>query len=164
MVDWSDYLTCSQGLQQSPVNILTKDVVPLEDSDAAEKLEWTSHIQTLDLSRLAEEYDANVFEVKDRSKPYMTINGTTYRLTEIELHTPSENTIDGKHFDLEIQFRHTAPGPIYMIIAAMFVKGDAAPGVVNQLADIIQRPARLGTQAIEYDSILQSLNSTSMSR
>lgn len=163
MVDWSDYLTCSQGSQQSPINIDTTTVIPLE-TGGTEKLEWKSHIHTLDLAHLAEEYDNNVFEIEDRSKPYMTIGDTTYRLTEIELHAPSENAIDGQHFDLEIQFRHTAPGPVYMIISAMFVKGDAEPGIVNQLADIVQRPVRTGTQAIEYDAILQSINSTALNR
>ena len=164
MIDWSDYLTCSQGTQQSPIDIQTKEVIPLDESEEESKLEWSSRIQTLDLARLAEEYDDNVFEVKDKSKPYITINGTTYRLTEIELHSPSENAIDGKHYDLEVQFRHTAPGPVYMIVSAMFIKGDAQPGIVNELTQIIQNPVRTGTQAIEFDSILHSLNSTTMGR
>jgi carbonic anhydrase len=164
MVDWSDYLACSQGTQQSPINIDTQTVVPLDESAETEKLEWKSDIHTLDLAHLTEEYNNNVFEIEDRSKPYITVAGTTFRLTEIELHAPSENAIDGEHFDLEIQFRHTAPGPVYMIVSAMFVKGDAEPGVVNQLADIVQRPARTGTQAIEYDAILQSINSTTLNR
>ncbi len=163
MVDWSDYLTCSQGREQSPINIETDAVVPVETEDS-EKLEWESPISTLDLSRLAEEYDDNVFEIRNKDKPYMRVDGTTYHLTEIELHAPSENTIDGKHHDLEIQFRHTAPGPTYMIVSVMFVKGDAAPGIVDQMNDIIQRPTQTGPQAIAFDSILQSINSTALGR
>lgn len=62
-----------------------------------------------------------------------------HRLQTIEVHSPSENTIDGKRFDVEVQFWHMAPGPQYTVIAVMLRKGSGSPLWVTQLSKMLQK-------------------------
>jgi len=52
-----------------------------------------------------------------------TWNNVIYSLNSLEFHTPSEHTIDGKQFDLEIQFKHTSNTGAPANIALLFSVG-----------------------------------------
>lgn len=47
------------------------------------------------------------FQVQGVGHPTLSFNATTYSLSQIHTHTPSEHTIDGEQFALEMHFLHT---------------------------------------------------------
>ena len=53
----------------------------------------------------------------------ITFDGTAYVLKRLELHIPSEHTIDGKHFPMEIQFVHESKDNKLAIVSMMAIPG-----------------------------------------
>lgn len=91
-----------------------------------------------------ESFNSHVFDLTDQDdeKPSMQLDprGPKFVLQQIQMHAPSENAIDGKKFDLEIQFHHLAPGPERMIISVMFERNVSAssPAFVDQMSKNLQ--------------------------
>jgi len=52
-----------------------------------------------------------------------SIDGKTFALKQYHFHTPSENTINGKHFPMEAHFVHASNKGELAVIAVMFVEG-----------------------------------------
>ena len=85
-------------------------------------------------------------QVKNTVAGSVVIDGVKYELAQFHFHSPSEHTIGGKSFDLEMHLVHkTADGKI-AVIGLMFTKGqenkvlkpiwDALPTDVSRLADL----------------------------
>ncbi|KAG6778277.1 hypothetical protein POTOM_018131 [Populus tomentosa] len=94
--EWSD---CSNGTMQSPIDLLNEIVDIVSD-----------------LGRLNRSYKPGNAILKNRGHDIMLkwdsgagtidINGTEYVLNQCHWHSPSEHTIDGKRFALELHMVH----------------------------------------------------------
>ena len=113
--DWECF--CQQGGMQSPIDL------PLVDSDRLiktkikptfkyEKVPHQSPITTSDqFMKLGENiifrFKENLLRINHNNLGrVVTIDGTIYQAEEIVFHVPSEHTIGGKRFDMEIQILH----------------------------------------------------------
>ncbi|MGG2026284.1 carbonic anhydrase family protein [Gottfriedia sp. S16(2024)] len=88
-----DYSLCSNGKQQSPVNIdqTIKKSLPLG-------INYHNDLFKIERSQ----YTVNFIPVNHSNS--INLNGTNYTLKQFHFHTPSEHTINGKQSDLEIHF------------------------------------------------------------
>eukprot|EP00960_Hanusia_phi_P044408 756625-Hanusia_phi.AAC.1 len=115
------YFTCDVGMEQSPVNIESShaEATPLP------AMKWDFKGKMISVHQKEETYDSHKFDLEDQEKPTLQMEegGPVYSLQQIQVHAPSENTIDGKQFDVEVQFWHMAPGPKYMVISSMLKRG-----------------------------------------
>eukprot|EP01098_Paradermamoeba_levis_P006207 TRINITY_DN2582_c0_g1_i1.p1 TRINITY_DN2582_c0_g1~~TRINITY_DN2582_c0_g1_i1.p1 ORF type:complete len:839 (-),score=304.57 TRINITY_DN2582_c0_g1_i1:204-2720(-) len=68
-----------------------------------------------------------------------TWNNVVYTLNSLEFHTPSEHTIDGQSFDMEIQFKHTSNTGATANIAVLFQVGSNNPILDTFWSQIPQR-------------------------
>ncbi len=103
--------TCDSGGKQSPINIVTADA---KENEKVE-LNWQD-IGSLQKQKptltISTNNDMKQFRVdmNDNGKVTYYINTEgdekLYRLTYLEIHTPSEHQVDGTHYDAEIQFVH----------------------------------------------------------
>jgi carbonic anhydrase len=57
-----------------------------------------------------ESYDGHSFTVQALGTPTLFVDGAKYALREMRTHTPSEHTVDGARFDMELQLVHTLDG------------------------------------------------------
>ena len=141
--DWQ--CRCSEGKNQSPIDL------PSEDSCASTEFKpilnynnnvLVSKFTTIDLHNKKDE-SLNI-EYKDNTIKILsfelgsleTIDGAKYQAEEIVFHIPSEHTIKGEQFDMEVQIIHygISKGDIskQAIISILFNK---KPGSFNKFFD-----------------------------
>ncbi|KAJ6927907.1 hypothetical protein NC651_011808 [Populus alba x Populus x berolinensis] len=112
--EWS---ACSNGTMQSPIDLLNEIVEIVSD-----------------LGRLNRSYKPSNAILKNRGHDIMLkwesgagtieINGTEYVLNQSHWHSPSEHTIDGKRFDLELHMVHQSlDGKSTAVVAILYKIG-----------------------------------------
>jgi carbonic anhydrase len=119
--NWSklskDYLACNNGKNQSPVNI-TKTV-----DGKLPGIPYNYNILVAD--KIIN--NGHTIQVDIRSGGEIKVDGKEYKLKQFHFHTPSENTIKGKAFPLEIHFVHASEEGKLTVIAIMYTLGSPDP-------------------------------------
>ncbi|KAL6174706.1 hypothetical protein ACLB2K_051352 [Fragaria x ananassa] len=98
-----EWAACKNGTQQSPIDLLSK-IVKVHPNKGEVRLKYKPSNATIrnrghDISIQWKLGDAGSLE----------INGTDYWLDQGHWHSPSEHTINGKRFDLELHMVHLIP-------------------------------------------------------
>jgi carbonic anhydrase len=93
-----DYIQCSQGKKQSPVNLAWKKPTK---KGARLDFSYTPSPVTVNLS-------SPVPQLQFGGGNQMLLNGKVYNLDHIEFHSPSEHQLSKNSMSLEIQFIHKA--------------------------------------------------------
>jgi carbonic anhydrase len=110
---------CAAGLQQSPVDlsgaVTAKVSAPVPHWIPARGATIVNNGHTLQV---------NVAEGGS-----VTLNGKDYALKQFHFHHPSEHTVDGKAFPLEVHFVHAAKDGDLAVVAVMFEEGQANPNL-----------------------------------
>ena len=65
----------------------------------------------------------------------ITTSRNTYQLKQFHFHTPSEHTIDGKSFPMEVHFVHQSADNKFAVVAALFAEGPANENVAKLIAN-----------------------------
>lgn len=78
----------------------------------------------------------------------ITLDGKDYALKQFHFHHPSEHTIDGKQFPLEVHFVHAASTGELAVVGVMFLEGTANP---NLDAIWATAPGREGKAAVAFN-------------
>ncbi|XP_058005247.1 alpha carbonic anhydrase 7-like [Hevea brasiliensis] len=112
--NWS---TCSNGTMQSPINILKRSV------------KIVSH-----LGRLDRDYKPSNATLKNRGHDMMLewesgagnveINGTEYVLQQCHWHSPSEHTINGRRYALEMHMVHKSQDGKVAVVGIIYKVGN----------------------------------------
>ena len=112
------YATCSTGRVQSPIDISTSSAI---DEDFI-GVEIVSHTE-LNLNFFNNGHTIEVeFEEEHLKENYMLLdNSDRFNLLQFHLHTPSENSYNGKHYDMEIHFVHGKGEPVELAVLGVFV-------------------------------------------
>jgi carbonic anhydrase len=115
---WGDldsaFGTCKTGSKQSPVAL---PVVLRTDSSVAIARPSYSSMPLVVVNT------GHTIQVKNTAAGSITYDGVKYDLAQFHFHSPSEHTIGGKSFDMEMHLVHkTADGKI-LVVALMFTKG-----------------------------------------
>ncbi|EEF32944.1 alpha carbonic anhydrase 7 [Ricinus communis] len=111
-----EWRACSNGSMQSPIDMLN------------ERVEVVSH-----LGRLNRSYEPSNATLKNRGHDMMLewengagtieINGTEYILRQCHWHSPSEHTLDGRRFALELHMVHESPDGKVAVVGVMYTIG-----------------------------------------
>lgn len=118
--EWShlaaSYRTCSTGRHQSPINIDT------------ERVEHTTlpplnvHYQ---VSAILEVNNGHTIEDDVAPGDFISLGDVDYQLIQFHFHHPSEHTLDGKHFPLEVHLVHQNSRGQTVVIAVFAESGSA---------------------------------------
>lgn len=105
------YQACS-GLNQSPINIertIQADLTPLKfDYDSTAK---------------AVQNHGHTIQVEFNEGASLTLDGQKFDLKQFHLHSPSENTIQGKRYPMELHLVHASDKGELAVVALMFEEG-----------------------------------------
>lgn len=110
---------CAAGLQQSPVDLsgaLTAHVpapIPMWIPSNGGSIVNNGH----------------TLQVNVNDGGSITLEGKSFALKQFHFHHPSEHTIDGKAFPLEVHFVHAARDGDLAVIGVMFEEGETNPNL-----------------------------------
>lgn len=112
------YRTCSVGQHQSPVNIEPSHAEP-------------AHVPTLAVhyrSTPSTEVN-NGHTIEDDVPPgdFVELGSARFDLEQFHFHHPSEHTLDGVHFPLEIHFVHKSDSGERLVVAVFVTEGPEHP-------------------------------------
>jgi carbonic anhydrase len=118
-----DYLMCSEGWNQSPINLV--------DDVRANLPELEFEYYSADINEIN-----NGHSIQQNIKPgsFMRIpeRGVEFELKQFHFHSPSEHTIDGKSFAMEVHFVHSDKEGRLAVVSVLIEEGEEHP-VLKQL-------------------------------
>ena len=136
-----------EGMVQSPINILTKDV----EKESGGKLSITFQGNIV-----ATEHLGHTIQVDFNAGSTETVNGKTFTTRQLHFHTPSEHLIDGITYPMEMHIVSTiqdsagGKDPSYLVIAILFKMGKENAFIREFQEDI---PAEEGKKEIQSGSV-----------
>jgi len=147
------YAECSQGKNQSPINITAEDSVhaALKDIAFAYNTNSNSVIN-----------NGHTVQVNIDAGSAIMIDGKTFELKQFHFHSPSENEINGKHFPLEAHFVHLDKAGDIAVVAVMFQEGksnEALENVWNKLPLKASEKVDLALTSAQVNAILPAQKS-----
>lgn len=122
----AQYAAC-EGQNQSPINIsetVNAALTPLEFSYEAEVQQIIQNEHTLQLN------------VKEGA--FVLLDGQPFQLKQFHIHTPSENTLLGKQYPMELHLVHVNAAGELAVVALMYEEGSE-----NQALKTLQKLAAL---------------------
>lgn len=113
---WGDlgnqFELCKKGATQSPIDIKPNLLATGAEVDvdySVSGLEVLNNGHTIQFN-----YDPG---------SYLTVNGEPFQLAQFHGHAPSEHTIDGRSYPLELHFVHKSDNGSLAVIGVLFVEG-----------------------------------------
>ncbi|MEZ4365553.1 MAG: carbonic anhydrase family protein [Kofleriaceae bacterium] len=145
--EWS---TCGNGEQQSPIDIEAKagDAPPI-----------TFHYQA---SRGTVVDNGHTLQVDLANGGDIEIDGHTYELVQFHVHTPSEHTIAGEQYPLEVHLVHKDAGGRLAVVGVLFDSGEdskAYDGIWKKWPAQVGKPMAL-KRAFDPSELLPAVHST----
>ncbi|MCI7411494.1 carbonic anhydrase family protein [Helicobacter bilis] len=125
------YLGCAEGNQQSPINIVTKNV-----SKGAAQFELKYSVAK-GVNLMLSNY---TFKMIYPQGNFLEMNGNRYQLKEIYFKTPGENAIDSLRGILEAQFLHEDSKGHKVILAVFFVEERSNPVIETLVKNLPTQP------------------------
>ncbi|KAM7502130.1 hypothetical protein LguiB_001034 [Lonicera macranthoides] len=129
-----EWRMCNSGGMQSPIDLMD------------ERVEIVSH-----LGRLNRDYKPSNATIRNRGHDMMLrwendaghiyINGTQYQLKQLHWHSPSEHTINGKRFDMELHLVHESADGHEAVVGIMYKIGRPDPflkTIENHLESLVE--------------------------
>jgi carbonic anhydrase len=110
---------CAAGLQQSPVELSGA----VAASVPAPIPLWTPAYGGELIN------NGHTLQVNVDHAGHIRLAGKDYELKQFHFHHPSEHTIDGKAFPLEVHFVHAAADGDLAVVGVMFEEGEANPNL-----------------------------------
>ena len=113
------YELCAAGKAQSPIDI------PSQASQTTPDKLSISY-QPADLRLMSSEF---TFQADVPPSNYIFWNDIPYEMLDFSFHSPAEHSIDGKIFDMEIQFFHQTASGEQIILSVLLKKGAENPAL-----------------------------------
>ena len=110
----SSYAACKTGTKQSPIAL--PSVLRTDPSVSISRPSY----QPLPLVVVNNGHNV---QVKNTAQGSVVYDGVKYDLAQFHFHSPSEHTIGGKSFDVEMHLVHKSADGKLLVIALMFTKG-----------------------------------------
>ncbi|CAJ2654467.1 unnamed protein product [Trifolium pratense] len=112
----NEWFLCKNGTMQSPIDLSNKTVKIVSNLGVLQ-INYNPSNATLKNRG----HDIKLELIANTSS--LQINGTRYILKQLHWHSPSEHTINGKRFDLELHLVHQTPSGKTAVIGVLYKTG-----------------------------------------
>ncbi|MFQ5353564.1 MAG: carbonic anhydrase [Thermodesulfobacteriota bacterium] len=130
-----EFKACSEGKSQSPIDItgdFKASKAKLELHYSPTKINVLNNGHTIKVS-----YDAG---------SYVSVNGERYNLVQFHFHGPSEHTVNGEHFPMEMHLVHQSKKGGYAVVGVLIANGaenKALAGLWSHMPEKVGQKKRL---------------------
>ena len=111
-----DYALADTGKHQSPIDISSPAPAQLPH------LLFNYHPSRIDLV-----YNGHTIEEIENRESLLTFDNQTFTLEQFHFHSPSEHTVDGRHFDMEMHLVHKSDDGRVAVIGVFIESGKSNP-------------------------------------
>lgn len=113
-----DYRMCTEGRNQSPINLVSDVHTELP---ALEFEYYSTPLREINNGHTIQQNvePGSFFRVPDR--------GVEFELKQFHFHSPSEHTVNGKHFAMEMHFVHANENGQLAVVGVMIAQGEEHP-------------------------------------
>ena len=132
-----EYILCGEGTHQSPIDIVNP--TPTELPTISYEYDPATGVNI--------HHNGHTIEVAYPEGSGIYINGTDYQLLQFHFHAPSEHTVDGKPFDMEMHLVHQSEAGNLAVVGLLIENGRHHPAFDPIWASLPATP--LETQRIE---------------
>jgi len=126
----SDFATCAVGRQQSPLDLTAAAPRDLVNPQPA---------YVPSAARIVD--DGHTVQVDLQPGSFLTVDGVPYALVQFHFHSPSEHTIDGSSFPVELHLVHRAESGALAVLGILVAGGATNPALAPLLATM---PSKVG--------------------
>jgi carbonic anhydrase len=122
---------CAAGTRQSPVDLATKPPFPVE-ARALPKIVFRYGTTGLHLVN-----DGHTIRLDVDKGSAVEIDGAVWPLLQLHFHAPSEHSLDGLHYPMEMHLVHAGPdGKPGLVVGVFLVQGGDSPAFAQVFADL----------------------------
>lgn len=145
------YAACASGKYQSPIDI--------PSSSPAKAASWKVAYGTTSLRIAHHEHvhdiidNGHTIQVTVEEGGTLTTERGAYDLAQFHFHTPSENTVDGKHFPMEMHMVHQSKSGKFAVLAIFFEEGAANPRLEQLITHFPEKKGKESAQHHPDESI-----------
>ncbi|MDR1247841.1 MAG: carbonic anhydrase family protein [Treponema sp.] len=135
-----EYTLAKEGKAQSPVDVVSADLVPASETAGEEAL-----------GKLEFHYRETGFRVENNGHTielipadqgnYVTIDNNPYTLEQMHFHLPSEHTVDGSGYAMEAHLVHKDSEGKIAVLGILLVPGQENPALKELFIKLPREPA-----------------------
>jgi carbonic anhydrase len=120
-----EFAACGSGRSQSPIDITAASTASLA--------QFTTSYRPAQLRIVHHEHHADVVnnghsvQVNYPGESTLTADGTAFTLLQYHFHSPSEHTLEGEHFPMEMHLVHRSADGKLAVLAAFLAEGEHNP-------------------------------------
>ncbi len=133
------WILCAEGLEQSPIDLANATETELPGMEihtpSAQEVEMLNQegvIGALD--------NGHTIQINSKTGETMTVGDKTFALVQFHFHAPSEHTVDGEHFPMEMHFVHQARDGALAVVGVLIEEGAQNPGIAPLWAQLAEAP------------------------
>ena len=142
----SEYAACKSGLNQTPINLETSVVAQMP------ALQFGYEPEELKLVN-----NGHTVQVEIDPGNFMRVNGQRWQLAQYHFHAPSEHTVKGKAYDMELHLVHKNPRSELAVVGVFIRKGAHNPAldkVFKNLPTEVNKPLEKREVKINPEQLL----------
>jgi carbonic anhydrase len=130
---------CAEGRAQSPIDLA--GATPAELGEMLIDTPSGQEVEVINQRGVVSELDnGHTIQVNSRTGEKTTVGGKTYALVQFHFHAPSEHTVNGEHFPMEVHFVHQADDGALLVSGVFVEEGAPNPGIGMLWAQIGELP------------------------
>ncbi len=116
-----DFATCASGKGQSPIDIVKAKA----EAAPAVKTSYTlAELRVVHHEHVADGINnGHTVQVNYQGADTLTLGEETFNLLQYHFHSPSENTVDGKHYAMEMHLVHKSPAGKLAVLGVFIEEG-----------------------------------------
>ncbi len=156
-----DYATCTSGREQSPI-----DIAAMTTGDQV-RLGRTYQAATLKIIRQEHVSDVidngHTIQINYDEGSYLQLGEASYELKQYHFHAPSEHTIKGRHFPMEMHLVHQSAAGDLAVLGVLIDQGSHNPAfepVWANLPDEAGEEVHIEHLAVNVDDLLPANHNT----
>ncbi len=134
-----DWRLCSEGEEQSPIDLAnaTDIELPAVEIDTPSERE----VEVLNQAGVIHELDnGHTIQINAKTGEKLIVGDQSYALVQFHFHAPSEHTVDGEHFPMEMHFVHQAEDSALAVVGVLIEEGAQNPGIAPLCAQLPECP------------------------